>query len=174
MGASVILVDPARNQMIGEIPLNLPGNSIDKMAITPDGNLLFAIARQLSPARLFVIDTVNREIATSTPIPDSADDLVMDASGSRLYIATDNGVFALDQHAVLVYDTASVTRLATIPITGTGALNRLALSLDGGSLFVNPQFRPFVLRIDTTANRVVEQIAFGTDNPDSSMVFVTP
>jgi DNA-binding beta-propeller fold protein YncE len=174
MGASVVLIDAAKNQMVGEISLNTAGTTIDKMAITPDGALLFAIARKFSPALLFVIDTVNREVATSTVISDAAADLLMDASGSRLYIVTDGAVFALDQHAVLVYDTASVTQLATIPITGTSTLNRLALSPDGGSLFVNPQFRPFVLRIDTTTNQIAEKISFGTDDPDSSMIFVTP
>src|SRR5262249_11418629 len=148
------LIDPAKNQMTGEIPLNMPGVSIEKMAITPDGAMIFAIARNSSPARLFVIDTFNREVATSIIIPNTAADLVVNATGSRLYIATNGTVAAFDNHGVLVYDTASVTQLANIPITGTGDLNRLALSLDGGSLYVNPQFRPFVLRIDTSTNQI--------------------
>jgi hypothetical protein len=59
-------------------------------------------------------------------------------------------------------------------VLANGGLNRLALSLDGGSLFVNPELRPLVFRIDTATNEVVEQIPFGTENPDSSMVFLTP
>jgi hypothetical protein len=82
---------------------------------------------------------------------------------------------------VLVYDTASVSSLATIflngisgAIIGAGDLNRLALSLDGGSLFASPQNLPFAVRIETASNEVMERITFGTDNPDYGVTFVIP
>ena len=71
-------------------------------------------------------------------------------------------------------DTATVTEAARVLVRANGRLNRLALSLDGGSLFVNAELLPLVFRIDTGSNRVEEEIRTGQNNPDSSMIFVTP
>jgi hypothetical protein len=66
------------------------------------------------------------------------------------------------------------TEVARILVRANGRLNRLALSLDGGSLFVNAELLPLVFRIDTGSNRLDEEIRTGQNNPDSSMIFVTP
>ncbi len=71
-------------------------------------------------------------------------------------------------------DTATSTVADTIEFAGNPRLNRLALSFDGGSLFVNHELEPVVTRIDTQTNQIVGEFQIGDQATDGSIALMVP
>jgi DNA-binding beta-propeller fold protein YncE len=167
MDSSVLIVDAQTRAVAGNIPLNSPGRSVNRLVGTPDGTLLFGIAAGSSPARLFVFDIVTREVAASilADVRNSFWDLLIDFTGTRLYL--------LQESAVVVYDTATLTEAARISVEGNPRFNRFSLSFDGGTLFANHAYVNRITRIDTATNRVIGQIGDGRA-VDGSMIVMAP
>ena len=164
---AVVMIDAQTRSVAATIPVT-PSSALRRAVITPDGALLFAVATQSIPARVYVIDTFTREQVAMFIVPNASfRDLLVDHTGSKLYL--------LNQTSLVVYDTATLTETGRLTIRANGRLNNMALSLDGGSLFLNDEFSASIVRVETSPLRVAEEIPFpGRANPDSSFVFILP
>lgn len=165
---AVAIIDAQTRLVVGTIPVT-PSSGLSKAAITPDGALLFVVATQSIPARVFVIDTFTREQVAMLIVPNSSfRDLLVDYTGSKLYL--------LNQTSLVVYDTATLTESGRLTVRANGRLNNMALSIDGGSLFINDELSTSIVRVDTGTLRVAEDITFPgrTTAPDLSMLLIVP
>lgn len=165
--AGVAIVDAQSRSVAGMIPVSLASAALRKAAMTPDGALLFVVELQTIPARVFVIDTFTREQTATFIVPNgSFRDLLVDHTGSRLYLLT--------QTALVVYDTATLTETARATIRANARLNSMGLSTDGGSLFINDELTATITRVNT-ATLAAEDITFpGQSPPDRSRLLIVP
>jgi hypothetical protein len=166
--SGVAIIDAQTNAVVGTIPISVVDAAVRKAVMTPDGALLFVVATQSIPARVFVLDTMTREqVAVLTVANSSFRDLLVDHTGSRLYL--------LNQNSLVVYDTATLTETGRLTPRANGRFNNMALSIDGGSLFLNDEFSTSIVRVETDPLRVAEDISFTRPKtPDSSIVLITP
>ena len=166
--SGVAIIDAQTNAVAGTIPISIVDAQVRRAVMTPDGALLFVVATQSIPARIFVLDTLTREQVAMLIVPNSSfRDLLVDHTGSRLYL--------LNQNSLVVYDIATLTETGRLTPRANGRFNNMALSLDGGSLFLNDEFSTSIVRVDTDPLRVAEDISFTrAKTPDSSMVFIVP
>lgn len=127
-------------------PAAVPVNSA---AITPDGELLFLIETSTSPADIYVIDTTTgQQIADLATGDQQLNDLVLDATGSRLYVA--------GQMTVYAYNTATLEQIGSV-LTKTGVLlNNIGISSEGTMVFANDQNSTAVFVIDPVSLTVTE------------------
>ncbi|MCP5118456.1 MAG: hypothetical protein GY953_47195, partial [bacterium] len=119
---------------------------------------------------LVVVDTATREVATEVRTS-------LQRSGHMLVNYTGTRLYGVGFNFVAVIDTASAKELKRIPIPRgefNHRLNRLALSFDGGSLFVNDQNSPFMTRINTQRLEVAETIPVSDERSDFSSIFMVP
>jgi DNA-binding beta-propeller fold protein YncE len=165
--AGVAIIDAQSRTVVGTVPVSVADWSLTKAAITPDGALLFAVATQTFPARVFVIDTFTREQSATFIVANSSfRDLLVDHTGSRLYL--------LNQDSVEVYNTATLTQIVRVNFRASARFTNMALSIDGRSLFINDQFSTTVFRMDTGTYRA-EEIGFpGETAPEISRLLVIP
>jgi len=140
-GASVLIIDTQSRSLIGEIPLNPSNISLNRLVITPDESLIYTVKTKSLPMRAFVIDTALREVVATITANISPTDVLMNHTGTRFYVLTTD--------SVVVFDTATNTEVRRQLIRPNGRLNSMALSLDGGSLFVNDEFAASLLRLDS-------------------------
>lgn len=166
--SGVAIIDAQTRAVVGTVPVSVADWPVSRAAITPDGALLFVVATQTSPARVFVVDTFTREQSATFIVANSAfRDLLVDYTGSKLYL--------LNQTSLVVYDTATLTEVGRLTIRANGRLNNMALSIDGRSLFVNDELSPTIVRVDTANLRIAGDISFPTRTaPHSSMTFIVP
>jgi DNA-binding beta-propeller fold protein YncE len=166
--SGVAIIDAQTNAVVGTIPISIVDAPVRRAAMTPDGALLFVVATESIPARVFVLDTMTREQAGMFIVPNASfRDLLVDYTGSKLYL--------LNQTSLVVYDTATLTETGRLTLRANGRFNKMALSTDGGSLFLNDEFSTSIVRVDTAPLRVAGDIPFTrTRTPDSSMVFIVP
>jgi hypothetical protein len=63
-----------------------------------------------------------------------------------------------------------------LTVRANGRLNNMALSIDGRSLLINDELNTSIVRVDTAALRVAEEITSPgrTTAPGTSMVFIVP
>ena len=138
-----------------------------RKVVTPDGALVYAFDRSVSPAVIFALDTLSGEKSTEIRVNTRIERLLLNYEGSKLYAAGLGALFAVD--------TATNDITAEIAIGEDVAINTLALSLDGASLFVNHTFEAKFVRIDTRTNEVVEEfVTLEGGTPDSSTLAVIP
>jgi DNA-binding beta-propeller fold protein YncE len=163
-GASLVLLDTETQALTGQIALP-QGSTIRRLATTPDGALVYGASIDSFPARVFVLDTATRTQAGLITPPASVRDILLDRTGTRLYVLT--------AATLIVYDTATNLEEARIPLPANARLNSLALSIDGGSLFVNDQNSTRLIRIDTATDRIAEEIPVLDSVPPFSIMFVT-
>jgi DNA-binding beta-propeller fold protein YncE len=166
--SGVAIIDAQTRAVVATVPLSVVDWQVRRAAITPDGALLFVVG-QTFPARVFVIDTLTREqSATFIVAGSSIRDLLVDHTGSRLYL--------LNETSLVVYDTATLTEAGRLTVRENGQFNNMALSLDGGSLFLNDEFSASMVRVETATLRVAEDLSFpgSTTAPDSSLLFIVP
>jgi DNA-binding beta-propeller fold protein YncE len=167
--SGVAIIDAQTRAVLGTVPVSVVDWPVRRAVLTPDGALLFVVATETIPARVFVLDTLTREQIATFVVPNSSfRDLLVDYPGSRLYL--------LNQTSLVVYDTATLTEIGRVTVRASGRLNKMALSIDGGSLFINDEFSTSVVRVETATLRVAEDISFpgSTTAPDSSMLFIVP
>jgi hypothetical protein len=116
--------------------------------------------------RIFVFDTQFREVATTFAASGSATDMLMNHTGTRLYVLTAD--------SVVLFDTAANTEVRRQLVRPNGRLNSIALSTDGGSLFVNPELGTSLFRLNSETLSIIEEIPRSTTAPDLSIIFVVP
>lgn len=166
--AGVAIIDAQSRSVVATIPVSVASSPVRKAALTPDGALLFVVAVESIPARVFVLDTFTREQSALLTVANSSfRDLLLDHTGTRLYL--------LNQTSLVVIDTATLAETGRLTVRANARLNSMSLSLDGGSLFINDEFSTSIVRVDTATLRVAEEITFaGRPAPDTSMLFVVP
>lgn len=144
---SILIVDTQSRAVTGAIPLPTVA---DRLAISPDGAILYAVPTQRFPTRLMAVDTSTREVFSNTLVSPTLRYMLVNFTGTRLYLTGED--------TVVVYDTSTLTELTRIRIPGTPSVNVLTLSFDGGSLFANHEFEGILTRIDTATNQIVETV----------------
>jgi hypothetical protein len=164
-GASVMVFDTQSRTVVANIGLPV-GASVDRLALTPDGTLLYAATTQSFPARIFPIDTLTRTAGTFFLAPAALRDILVDHTGTRLYVLT--------QDTVVVYDTATNLELARTLVRANARLNALTLSLDGRVLSVNDQRAPSILRLDTRFLSPMGEWTVPAPPMDFSVIFTVP
>jgi DNA-binding beta-propeller fold protein YncE len=166
--ASLLVVDTQTRAVAAEIPLNIAGATINHVAITPDGALVYGTATQSIPARIYVFDTAERELTATFVAPGSSRDLLVDYTGSRLYVLTQNSVIA--------YDTAVNEETGRLLVRQNARLNVIGQSPEGRSLFVNDEISNIVYRIDKRNLQIAGELNTGQGDPppDVSWMVVIP
>jgi DNA-binding beta-propeller fold protein YncE len=163
----VVVIDAQSRSVVTTIPVSVPSSPLRRAALTPDGAILFVTATETIPARVFAIDTFTREQIAVIASNASLRDLLVNYTGSRLYLLTQTSLVAID--------TATLIETGTLPVRNPARLNGMALSIDGRSLFINDELATSILRVDTTKFQVAETISFpGRANPDSSSLMIVP
>lgn len=122
----------------------------NRAAITPDGELLFLIESQTSPGDIYVVDTTTQQqiadIKGGTP---ALNDLVLDPTGARLFVAA--------QTSVNVYNTATLAQTGSVPITKQGAqLKNIGITPDGLTVVTNDQNSTAIFMIDAASLSLTE------------------
>jgi DNA-binding beta-propeller fold protein YncE len=164
--SGVVVIDAQSGAVVTTIPVSVT-SPLRRASVTPDGAILFVTATETIPARVFAIDTFTREQIGVITANTSLRDLLVNYTGSRLYLLT--------QTSLVSIDTATLLETGTLPVRSPARLNGMALSIDGGSLFINDELATSIIRVDTAQFQVAETITFtGRSNPDSSYLMVVP
>jgi YVTN family beta-propeller protein len=133
---TVSVIDTEANQVVGApIPL---GDDAGITAVSPDGRRIYTTngGAEDGPYRVSVIDTGTGEaIGDPIPLSDRPAAMVVSPDGRRVYIGTSTDDPA-EPERVWVLDTET-NQLAGTPIpVGTGVFSDMAISPDGGRLYV--------------------------------------
>lgn len=162
----VSVIDTASRSVIAEIPL--PATFPAGLALTPDGSRLFVTHTVTSGPTLTVIDTTTNAVIASIQAGLFNGGVVVHPNGSRLYIASGNGV--------LVYDPATLTPLGSI-MTGNRPYG-LAVDPGGTTLYVANYSGSSVTVVDTATDAVRGEVFTGEGpfalsvSPDGRRLFV--
>ncbi len=128
------------------------------MVISPDGGLLaVATGSNFSPRSLHLIDTARKSVVQTIAIGDSFVGVAFDATGSRLYVGggRDNDVKVLNRQPDGGFREAEAIGIPDSAPSG------LALSADGGTLYVALNLKHALAAVDL-ASRKVTQIPVGS------------
>lgn len=149
--ATVLVVDLATKKYQ---TTPLLGNSYIKVKLTPDGSQAWVVSD--FDNSVTVVDTATRTIVTTIRNIPNAWDLVINPTGTRVYIVSSS---LLDSQ-VKVIDTATYSVIASIPTTGNRARD-IKMSPDGRLLFVTHHDSNFISQIDTIKGVTVRKIDVG-------------
>jgi YVTN family beta-propeller protein len=161
-GTTVSVIDPEKNTVVGVVH----GIEVNRSAAaSPDGKLLY-VTNQVD-SELAVVDARTFQIAQRMKLDGRPDHISINKDGHRLYIS-------LASNAVEVVDTASLQKVASIPIEG--AVHYSYLTPDGKYMVAASVGGRTLTVVDTKTNERswmlkfeggVRPIAFET-NPDGS------
>ena len=115
--------------------------------LTPDGAQLWVGFYQ-SPS-LYVIDTLSMTVSGTVSVPGTADNgIAFTPDGKRAYVAIEGG-------SVSVFDTATLTQIASIPVSDQPS--GVVVSKDGSRVYVdsNASNNPMFSVIDVASNTVI-------------------
>jgi YVTN family beta-propeller protein len=121
-----------------------------QVAMSSDGGT--AITADQSGSTISMVDVPEGRTFATVPLPDGANDVLIDPSGTRIYVTTAGG--ALD-----VIDVASRKVIATVPI-GASA-NALALDATLRLLYVSSVASASITMVSTATNEVVGDYGVG-------------
>jgi YVTN family beta-propeller protein len=159
----VSVIDTATYSTIATIPV---GGVPVGIALSPDGTTAYVTNNGGAPLgnTVAVIDTSTNTVVNEITVGINPFGIIMNAAGTTVYVANanywDGGNTSSVPGSVSVIDTASGTVTATIPVGYVPSF--LAISPDGGKLYVSDQFSGSVAVIDVTTNQVVGTLSAGT------------
>ncbi len=123
------------------------------MVMSPDGGLLaVATGSNFSPRSLHLIDTARKSVFQSIPIGDSFVGVAFDSVGNRLYVGggRDNNVKVLHRQPDGTFRAGEPIGIADSAPSG------LALSADGGTLYVALNLKHALAVVDLATRKVTE------------------
>ena len=142
---SIFVIDIAGQSLVTTIP---GGNSPIHVAISPDGAL--AYVTNLNDGTVSVIDTLTNQVNTTIPVP-NADAITVSRNGRYIYVTN-----LVEAGTVTVLEAKTYTVVTTIPVGGLPLA--LALSQDGGFLFVANLDSAFISQIDAEHNTAMANL----------------
>lgn len=129
-----------------------PDSSISNVAFSPDGKFLYL--SKLSAPTILKIDLATMQVVKTSGSAQEADNVLVHPDGKRLYVRN-----IRPKIGVSVLDAATLSPLATITTSDSFYARQIALSADGGRVFV-ARFEPALVDvIDTAVNLPVGQYA---------------
>jgi DNA-binding beta-propeller fold protein YncE len=159
----VLVVDTQNPSSVTTIPATatLPVNT---SVITPDGELLFVMEGS-STGSVYAIDTTTGQKIARMAVPlqqgefETLADIVIDPTGSQLYLAGSAGVGPLNQYTgyLTAFDTATLTSTASTVLNQGMYVNSMAISQDGSYVIVNDEFSTAAYAVSTPTFAVVQQ-----------------
>lgn len=164
---TISVIDTASNTVAATISIGGPGFP----AITPDGKRVYVP----NGSGTVVIDTATNSVVTTISQNDAVD-VAISPDGSRAYILSFNNLAVVDTATNTVVQTIGVSSdLALFPVPN------LAITPDGGSVYVSGELIARVQAISTASNSVVATVpipgtfvVFGLAvSPDGSRVYVS-
>lgn len=157
--SAVTVVDVASQKVTKTIPIPKGAGS---EAVSPDGLMLYTIFDNLGgTSALSAIDLTTQTVAASVSVP-SAIKMFINPNGTRLYI------YSLA--SILVYDTATLQQMATIPTVGFSFRNNFAsFGSDGQTAWFCNCGYGIYYNVDLRTNKVINN--FQTVNLGHGFMF---
>jgi YVTN family beta-propeller protein/parallel beta-helix repeat protein len=158
---SISVIDVSTNNVVDTVPLTQNPPLAGAIAITPNGQYLYAVNRGGS---LTVLRATDYGVIATIPLGTNLDanDVAISPDGSVAYVTQGN------TNNVSVIDTAALSMIATIDV-GTQPY-RVAFSPDGATAYVANMLSSTISVIDTTAHGVIDTIDVGLFPTDIATV----
>lgn len=153
-----------------------------KMAVSPDQTTAY-VAELFGPV-IEVIDLDQGASQAFIDVPDNPKNPVLNASGTRLFVAHGGSNVARSVAPLTVIDTGTLTVVDSFSV-GDSGVNRLALNPNDGTLYTNNAIGSTLVALDPTSGNIVHSVDVGTINdlsvqildvaasPDGQFVYFT-
>lgn len=123
-----------------------------RVVLSPDHQ--FAYLTEEAGATVEVIDVLAGQSIALIDMPPDPRGIVISPDGARLYVGHGDGA-----DAISVIDTGIPALIDSIAVGQ--AVNRLALSPDGQTLYLNSQFTGRLLKVDTRTKAIADSLSLG-------------
>ncbi|HVW08647.1 MAG TPA: beta-propeller fold lactonase family protein [Bryobacteraceae bacterium] len=153
LSGTVSMIRVATNAVVNTISV---GSGCDGLAIAPDG--AFVYTSDAVSGTVSVIDTAANAVAATIPTGLNPHGIAITPDGKFVYVVSGTAAAGFFVSAI---DTATDTVVAQIPESAGGAQAQLAVSPDGGRIYVSDPGSDTLTVIATAADAVIDAIPMG-------------
>ncbi len=133
------------DELVATIPVSLP----KELAVSPDGQKLYAT----SAGYLHEIDAVQFTVSRSLAVS-GAQFLKVSPDGSRVYLMFGS--------ALTTVETAGLTKLSTVAVTGMGTCSGFDVHPDGARLFLVDSYGKKLFMVNAADGQVISMLGLGS------------
>ena len=147
--SSILIFDIPSRTITGTILPPQPTGCFDRLALSNDGNLLYARQTCGSPFGTVVIDTTAREVVTTISHGTQGQGLAVHPTGRRVYSSSFRGIE--------IIDAISNTVLGFVPLPASAIVQAIAVSFDGSTVVAADGKNGTLITIDGTTDAFVSE-----------------